>query len=71
MTPKRRESRRLIYKKVNRAVNSKRLIKPNNCEKCQAYFEDNRLLHGHHSDYSQPLKVQWLCMNCHKETHRK
>jgi len=26
---------------------------------------------GHHPDYSQPLKVVWLCQKHHKEIHRK
>jgi hypothetical protein len=26
-------------------------------------------VHGHHDDYSQPLKVRWLCDKHHKDVH--
>lgn len=34
------------------------------CEKCGAIK-----VHAHHSDYSKPLDVQWLCVKHHVETH--
>ena len=27
--------------------------------------------HGHHTDYSRPLSVEWLCAEHHREAHRK
>jgi hypothetical protein len=42
------------------------LIRPNHCELCGA----NTALHAHHSDYSQPLEVEWFCPKCHGEWHR-
>jgi hypothetical protein len=26
-------------------------------------------VHGHHKDYTQPLKVVWLCAKCHHRVH--
>ena len=28
-------------------------------------------VHGHHDDYSQPLKVEWLCLVHHRERHAR
>ena len=36
------------------------------CEIC-----GNLKVEAHHPDYSQPLKVQWLCIPHHQEIHRK
>ena len=41
-------------------------IKQLPCEKC-----GNKRVHGHHFDYSKPLKVIWFCARHHGETHRK
>lgn len=53
--------------KVHRAIKAGRLIKPEKCENCGIITK----LEAHHPDYSQPLKVQFLCMNCHKAEHKK
>ena len=53
--------------KVLRAIIAGRLIKPEKCENCGTITK----LEAHHPDYSQPLKVQFLCMNCHKAEHKK
>lgn len=53
---------------VAHAVSRGLLIKPDHCEDCNrptAAFD----LHGHHADYSQPLKVEWLCRKCHASRH--
>lgn len=36
------------------------------CEKCGKVKT-----HAHHTDYSKPLKVHWLCVDHHYEQHRK
>ena len=35
------------------------------CESCGS--DDN--VHGHHTDYSRPLDVIWLCAKCHQRSH--
>lgn len=49
---------------VNNAVKSGKLTKLP-CEECGS---TNRI-HGHHEDYSKPLKVVWLCPQHHKLKH--
>jgi hypothetical protein len=53
--------------KALRAIREGRLIKPEKCENCGTITK----LEAHHPDYSQPLKVQFLCINCHKAEHKK
>lgn len=65
----RRENRKKVNAegKALRAIKTGKLLKPDKCEKCGAITN----LEAHHPDYSQPLKVQFLCMNCHKSEHKK
>lgn len=37
---------------------------------CEGCGRNDLPLQGHHEDYSQPLKVQWLCQGCHAEADR-
>jgi len=46
---------------VGNAVRDGRLTKPKCCEICGK----EEKLHGHHTDYSNPLIVVWLCVGCH------
>lgn len=50
---------------VSNALRGGRLVKPDTCEDCGSTFA----LHGHHDDYTQPLKVRWLCALCHHRWH--
>lgn len=43
-----------------------KLTKAESCEGCGS----SERLHAHHSDYSRPLDVVWLCHVCHVEWHR-
>ena len=55
-----------VKKAQNRAQHLKRkgvLVPPNSCEGC----EKEKLLEMHHSDYSKPDCVEWLCKDCHNE----
>jgi len=53
------------HKLVYAAVRSGRIPRPDRCEGCG---RDVRL-HGHHEDYTKPLKVRWLCGSCHRLAH--
>lgn len=43
-------------------------MRPSNCSKCG---KPHPKVHGHHSDYSKPLDVIWLCPSCHMKLHRE
>lgn len=53
---------------VNNAIRDGRLIRPSICESC---FQE-KFVQGHHEDHvNKPLEVDWLCIKCHKELHKK
>ena len=54
------------YSKLHYAVRVGNLVKPINCEDCG----EIKPLEGHHPDYSDPLKVKWLCLKCHNKADR-
>lgn len=55
--------RRAAHKAVQQAIASGFMFrKP--CQECGA-----PKTHAHHTDYSRPLVVQWLCADCHREAH--
>lgn len=41
------------------------IIRPTKCSKCRKLCTPD----GHHSDYSKPLEVKWLCRQCHSLFH--
>lgn len=43
------------------------LQKPATCQACG----ETKRLEAHHSDYSKPLDVMWLCKICHEKEHHK
>lgn len=47
------------------AVRSGALVRASRCERCLVECKT----HGHHSDYSKPLLVRWLCASCHRAEH--
>lgn len=53
---------------LQRAVKSGKIEKPNYCSNCGVQKEKNKI-EGHHEDYNQPLKVEWLCKYCHRQKH--
>jgi hypothetical protein len=61
-------TKHLARLEVARAIKSRKLIKPSVCPKC-AVSVPARFMHGHHDDYSKPLDVQWMCIDCHSKHH--
>lgn len=52
---------------VSNALRDGAILKPQECEKCG---NDDRI-EGHHCDYDQPLKIMWLCSQCHNQWHKE
>jgi len=50
--------------KVRRALKAGVLVR----EPCSC---GDRNSHGHHTDYTKPLVVIWLCRSCHQKLHNK
>jgi len=48
---------------LNKAVREGRVVRPTHCEKCGR----EKRVDGHHTDYSKPLVVIWLCRSCHRK----
>jgi hypothetical protein len=42
-----------------------KIVRPDHCWQCGLIC----IPHAHHSDYKQPLKIEWLCPICHAEKH--
>lgn len=58
---------------VRSAIESGALQRPTVCEQCgkrQPPSGGRAKIHAHHADYSKPLDVRWLCINCHAAEHR-
>jgi len=71
LPPAVREVRENARKAVRNAVRAGRLVKPLTCEGCGDAPGDGRRLHAHHADYDDPLRVEWLCVFCHLDRHRR
>lgn len=50
---------------LNNALRNGEIVKATRCQNCGKVGK----LEGHHSDYYQPLLVQWLCNLCHRRKH--
>ena len=48
---------------VRRALISGKLVRPDHCEFC---FKECKP-ESHHEDYSKPLEIDWLCIECHSK----
>lgn len=47
---------------IANAIRAGYIVKPLYCTRCQ---KDCRV-EAHHSDYSKPLDIEWLCTKCHR-----
>jgi hypothetical protein len=52
---------------LNYHVKKGNVIKPTKCSCCRL----KKKVEAHHSDYSKPLNVLWLCRSCHSDLHRQ
>lgn len=59
--------RALANELAAKAVKEGTLIVPNSCEDCGKKVI---LLHKHHTNYTEPLNVTWLCAGCHLARHK-
>lgn len=68
------KARKSAHGKVEKAILRGDLTRPDSCEECEEIPEtmkDGRTsIQAHHDDYDEPLKVRWLCQQCHHETHK-
>ena len=49
------------------AVDSGKIIRPDLCSLCGIVCTP----HGHHPDYNYPLRVVWVCPQCHSGLHKR
>lgn len=67
--PERSKAKRLVRTAIEKGT----LVPPNVCEDCggngQKAKDGRRAIHAHHEDYSRPLDVAWLCVQCHYLRH--
>ena len=53
--------------KLRAAVKAGKIHRKIACEKCGIEGK----IEPHHTDYSKPLDVIWLCVDCHEDAHRR
>ena len=54
-----------IYGLIRVAIKKGKIKKSKQCSFCNRKVK----IYGHHSDYSKPFDVIWLCGSCHKKIH--
>lgn len=60
-----RPSWRRAWGQVRNAIKQGKIAKAETCARCGKAGR----LQAHHSDYSRPLDVEWLCTRCHAFLH--
>ena len=53
---------------LNQAIRAKQVPDGGACVVCG---NETRKMHAHHTDYSRPLDVVWLCAVCHSQVHQR
>ena len=53
--------------RFKKALKAGKIMRPEKCDGCNKKCKPD----GHHPDYNYPLKVEWLCKQCHGQRHRK
>jgi hypothetical protein len=51
---------------LRRAIRAGTIVRPNACQMCGS---TSSRLQGHHDNYTERLKVDWLCSRCHAALH--
>lgn len=59
--------KKLAHRLVSDTVRRGKMFRPDHCTKCGLVCKPE----GHHEDYSKPLEVIWVCLQCHSNIHRK
>jgi hypothetical protein len=54
-----------------KALEKRIIIRKTTCDVCGMVNDrDKSYIEAHHSDYSKPLDVMWLCRRCHYQWHK-
>lgn len=61
--PEKQKARQFVY----RNLMSGKIKRPNHCSLCNKSCKPQ----GHHNDYTKPLDIQWVCVGCHSQIHKK
>lgn len=74
--------RQVAHAKVAKELKEGRMVRPDHCSRCDARgrhapgrwvgaqrVSGTTVIHAHHPDYAEPLKVVWLCHLCHRREH--
>jgi hypothetical protein len=67
--PEKEKARRVVRTAIEKGL----IERPSACNKCGSNVKRQdgvTAVQAHHSDYSKPLDVEWLCVWCHAAEHR-
>jgi len=58
----------IAYNRLNVAIKQGKIVRQKSCQECG---KSGIKIQAHHDDYSKPLEIRWLCIDCHAKTRRK